>query len=356
MSVSVLAVGPASLSPWIGYTARALRRLGCVPFRFCYSNLWVNRAASPWLTQALAGAPGLPRWLAQETERWHRQRERALLTATRRIKPDLILLLKGERISPETLQSLARMAPRSLVTWWVDDPFHYPQFLQSLPLFEHVFIFDRSYLRPLQQAGARDAHFLPCACDDTIFWPRPLNRSQQSPYRCDIVFVAWYYANRVEIVNALREFHVNIWGVGWNSAEARASLNGAEHRVIRSSRFVPDERAASIYSAATIGLNIHDVQSRYAGLNARTFEVLATGTFELTDAVAGMEELLVPGEEIVAYRSPEEARDLVRYYLRHPELRLRIAARGRARTLREHTYVHRMRQLLHTVGTGRALA
>lgn len=350
MSMRVLVVGPASLFPWMGYTVRALRRLGCVPFRFCYSNLWMNRLASPWLTDTLTWVPGLPRWLGQETERWHRQREYALLAAVSRIKPDLILLLKGERISAETLQSLARMAPRSLVTWWVDDPCAFPQFIQSLPVFEHVFIFDRSYLRPLQQAGVRHAHFLPCACDETVFRPRPLNRSQRSKYRCDVVLVAWYYANRAEIVNALREFHVNIWGVGWNSAEAHASLNGAGRRLIRSSRFVQDERAASIYSAATIGLNIHNVQSRDAGLNARTFELLATGTFELTDAIPGMEGLLVPGREVVTYHSAQEARALSAYYLAHPQERARVASRGRARVLREHTYVHRMRQLLETVG------
>ena len=70
----------------------------------------------------------------------------------------------------------------------------------------------------------------------------------------------------------------------------------------------------------------------------------------MVDAVGGREGLLVPGEEVAVYHSPEEARDLAAYYLGHPAERMGIATRGRARVLREHTYVHRMRTMLQTVG------
>ena len=56
------------------------------------------------------------------------------------------------------------------------------------------------------------------------------------------------------------------------------------------------------------------------------------------------------GKEVVAYRSPEECAELVQYYLEHEDEREAIARAGQQRTLREHTYHHRMRELVEIVG------
>jgi spore maturation protein CgeB len=57
-----------------------------------------------------------------------------------------------------------------------------------------------------------------------------------------------------------------------------------------------------------------------------------------------------PGKEVVAYRSPEECVELVKYYLEHDKEREAIARAGQERTLREHTYYHRMQELVEIVG------
>ena len=57
-----------------------------------------------------------------------------------------------------------------------------------------------------------------------------------------------------------------------------------------------------------------------------------------------------PGKEVVAYRTPEECVELVRYYLDHDAERERIARAGQDRTLREHTCHQRMRRLVDIVG------
>ena len=139
----------------------------------------------------------------------------------------------------------------------------------------------------------------------------------------------------------------SIWGRGWRGARAR--LQGPGGRIPIEERFVPDGEAAVIYNACGIGLNIHADQSRVAGLNTRSFELLAAGAFQLTDAIEGMEELLEPGKETAVYRSPQEAREKAAYYLSRPEERAAMAARGHERVLREHTYAHRMKTLLASV-------
>ena len=61
-------------------------------------------------------------------------------------------------------------------------------------------------------------------------------------------------------------------------------------------------------------------------------------------------EMFEAGTEILAYRSADECRDLVEYYLSHDAERQAIAGAGQRRTLREHTYYQRMQELVDIIG------
>jgi len=63
-------------------------------------------------------------------------------------------------------------------------------------------------------------------------------------------------------------------------------------------------------------------------------------------------ELFAPGVELDTYRSPDELVAKCRFYLQQPELRVRIAAAGKARVLAEHTIRQRMGRILADVGAG----
>jgi spore maturation protein CgeB len=95
-----------------------------------------------------------------------------------------------------------------------------------------------------------------------------------------------------------------------------------------------------------ITLNRHiDVAENYAN-NMRLFEATGTGSMLLTDRKDNLSDLFEIGKEVVAYSSKEEAAELVGHYLDHPEEAEDIAAAGRARTLRDHTYSQRMQELV----------
>jgi spore maturation protein CgeB len=70
------------------------------------------------------------------------------------------------------------------------------------------------------------------------------------------------------------------------------------------------------------------------------------GTLLITDRKDNLDELFEVGKEVVAYSSPEEAAELIRYYIAHPDEAHAIALAGQARTLREHTYQRRMEELV----------
>lgn len=346
--MQVLLIGPTARAfgvknfQWFAYTARALRRLGHRVAAFGFHESW---AASPSVTRGVGSLPGCSRWWQRYLQAQVRARDRRLVRLARRLRPDVVLVLKSETLSGEVLAELKRLTKGSLVTWWVDDPWRAPQFVPSLKRFDHVFVFDRSYLPRLAAAGVRRAHFLPCACDETVYRPLHLGAAQRRRFQCHVALVGWYFPERGPIVRALAgEIDLGVWGGGWRSPEAQAILGEVGAAVIRGGA-VSDETAATIYNASEIGLNVHQRQSRLGGLNTRTFEVLASGLFELVDRVEGLEELLQPGVEVVCYDSPDQLRQLAKHYLNDAGARVRIAAKGRVRVLDEHTYTCRMRRL-----------
>jgi spore maturation protein CgeB len=82
------------------------------------------------------------------------------------------------------------------------------------------------------------------------------------------------------------------------------------------------------------------------GLNLRAFEAAAAGGLGTYPLVPDLADVFVPGEEIVAYRDLPDLKVRIDALLASPARAAAIAAAGRARVLREHTFVHRAARLL----------
>jgi spore maturation protein CgeB len=96
---------------------------------------------------------------------------------------------------------------------------------------------------------------------------------------------------------------------------------------------------------SSITLNRHINVAENNANNMRLYEATGVGAMLLTDRKDNLQELFEIGKEVVAYSSKEEAEELVRHYLAHPDEAAQIATAGQARTLREHTYKARMAEL-----------
>jgi spore maturation protein CgeB len=100
-----------------------------------------------------------------------------------------------------------------------------------------------------------------------------------------------------------------------------------------------------LLSRSQIVLNRHiDVAEGQAN-NMRLYEATGTGALLLTDATQGLEDLFDVGREVVAYDSAEDLVEKVRHYMANDPERIAIARAGQERTMREHTYRDRMREL-----------
>jgi spore maturation protein CgeB len=100
-----------------------------------------------------------------------------------------------------------------------------------------------------------------------------------------------------------------------------------------------------VLASARIAVNRHiDVAEDNAN-NMRLYEGTGVGSLLLTDAKQNLGELFDVGREVIAYRDEDELVEAVEHFLAHEDERAAVAAAGQGRTLREHTYEVRMREL-----------
>jgi hypothetical protein len=128
-----------------------------------------------------------------------------------------------------------------------------------------------------------------------------------------------YGANSLPVSSPIRQRHGGeVWGMDMYRALARSRIT----------------------------LNRHINVAENNANNMRLYEATGVGAMLLTDRKDNLHELFDIGREVVAYSSKEEAVELVRHYLAHPEEVARIAKAGQARTLSEHTYAQRIQELV----------
>lgn len=101
-----------------------------------------------------------------------------------------------------------------------------------------------------------------------------------------------------------------------------------------------------ILARSRITVNLHiDVAENFAN-NMRLYEAAGCGALLITDRKDNLGEFFEIGTEALAYASPQEAVSLIKSYSSRPDIAAEIAESGQRRVLREHTYQHRMEELV----------
>lgn len=108
------------------------------------------------------------------------------------------------------------------------------------------------------------------------------------------------------------------------------------------------EDCAEVYRKSRIVFNTAAVDD----INMRCFEATATGSFLLTEWVPTLYECFHDGKHLVTFKTMDEAVEKARYYLEHEYERNEIAKAGMKHTLANHTYQHRVKEVLCRIGIG----
>jgi spore maturation protein CgeB len=269
--------------------------------------------------------------------------ETRLVRTVEELKPSLILVINGNQVSPKTIQRVRTRTQAPILCWCQDQMTTIGRQYLIGSGYDAVFVKDR-YLQDLFSRMIRSTtfYYLPEACNPQVHRPVELTEEDRANYGCDVMIVGTLYYYRQEILLALREFDLKVWGgtTDWLIYRLPRPHMGREV-------FLDDKARAA--RAARVALNtLH--YAEVDGLNARAFELAGCGAFQMCTSKPVLADHFEPGVEIETFASCDELAEKVRHYLRHPDQAAAIAARGQARAHREHTYSRRLQQIFELTG------
>ena len=252
-------------------------------------------------------------------------------------KPDLILVIKGEIISPEALRELKTLG-YPLALWFPDDPRYTNSYVKHvINLYDNVYVVSKETIKLYAQLGAKRVHYLPMACDPLVHNRIKPDELKKGLPTHNVCFIGTFSRHRAEIIKSLSKFQVNVWGSFW-------WLNP---RIRNKHPPVYGPEMVKVYNASKIVLNIHDPTDYGIKTNMRLFEATGSGAFVLSDGEKGLKDLFEPKKEEVCYENSKDIVELVDYFLANPSERSKIATLAYNRAHTEHTYVNRVQNLLH---------
>ncbi|MGE3152746.1 MAG: glycosyltransferase [Nitrospiraceae bacterium] len=342
----VAVVGPiyGGSLPIARYTASALKQLG-------HRVTWIDHSFHHGSYEAMAGlSDGRHRQLLQA--KFAELLSQWSLARVAEDPPDLILALAQ---APLTLPVLEHLRRKKFLTsmWFVENYRHLTYWQQVAGGYDYWFVIqqDRCH-EAMRWAGAKQIEYLPMAADPAVHRPLELSEAERREFGADVAFVGAGYANRRALLPRLTssEWTFKIWGNEWEGAAA------VQPALQRGGARVDTETCVKIFNATAINLNLHshvgtgfDPEGDF--VNPRTFELAACRAFQLVDRRRLLPNLFDSGQ--IATLTDEDG--LVRYlqtWRQEPEARRVMAQEAYDRTLREHTYVHRMKTLLARIGMG----
>jgi len=313
----VLLVGPTdeTLHAHTGLRRRALERLGCRVSVFDPHGArgGLNRLRRSGLEDRLART----------------------ITDT---APAVVVVLEDCRLEPELVDWLKR---RSHAMWagWFCDSCRAPAVVRSLSsAFDLVLIADSGTATTLAGSGKPPVRYLPPGCDPSVH--RPMRSRDR--FRANVVFAGTATPHREQLLSELVEFGLAVWGPGWRRTKLRDYCRG---------ELLAHEDYVRAYAGASVAINLScggeaDVQEG-PGCNRRLFELAAIGVPQVVEDGPDLHRNFCEGSEILVSRTVTDLRTLTAEALHDRAWAEEVAAGGRHRALSEHTYMHRMIELLH---------
>jgi hypothetical protein len=134
-------------------------------------------------------------------------------------------------------------------------------------------------------------------------------------------------------------FPVDVWGYGADALPPGSPIL---------ERYHGEAWGLDMYKAlasARVAVNRHIDAAEGHANNMRLYEATAMGAALVTDAGTGLEEILVPGRETLAYADLDDLIAKIEHALEDDQERRQIAAAGQRRTLEEHSFARRMAEL-----------
>ena len=253
-------------------------------------------------------------------------------------KPDVFLTIFGfghEQAVIEQIRSLGILT----ICWWLNDPFQFERSLANASAYDFYFTNAKRSVDAYREAGLKHVYHLPVGC-----YPKIHMRLPHSVCKHDVCYAGdWNPIREHALLEIAKDVRLAIFGPWRKKLNAGSVLYPL---VVRDGFFSPKEMV-QFFNESKIVLNIHSWFGRWDyGTNPRLFEANGCGAFQLCDWKEEIPELYEADEEIALYKSIEELKEKLIWFLSRDDQRIAIANGGYARTHRQHTYQLRLTEML----------
>ena len=274
---------------------------------------------------------------------------RKLLEEAKKFAPQVVLIVMGFHIAPETLHAIKRETGAALINYATDDPFNErtsPRNVrEAIPLYDVYACTKRAMMDDVARAGCGNVQYVRFGYHSSVhFAEAPATAEERNRFAVDVAFVGEGDGDRVpffsRLIKAIPDLNLALYGGLWD-------LNPTLRRYHRGTVRGRDFRLA--LGGAKIAVNLVRAQNRDDHV-MRSFEGPACGAFMLNERTEEHLALLAEGREAGYFESPEELVEKTRYYLNNCAEREQIREAGwKKTTTGDNRYCDRLMQILLTV-------
>lgn len=173
------------------------------------------------------------------------------------------------------------------------------------------------------------------ACDIIAYQPG----KWRPEYDCDASMISGYWEYKARklkpwVFPLVDRCNLKIWGNG-------------RFPLINYLGTLPESEVSDVWASTKINLQIHEPQSELGWeVSERTFKVVGTGNFLISDYVDALGGLYFRDDELLMANTPEEYQEKVIWCINHPETRQIYINKSQKRVLSDHTYHDRAIEIL----------
>jgi len=280
------------------------------------------------------------------------QNNARLIRIVKETSPDVLFYISfKDIISSDTLQYIKNNTKTTTINWFNDDQWNYDRFSKT-------WCWNFDYCTTTYKAAIPKYHAMGYKNIILTQWGASPGTFPKldTPFKYDVSFVGQDYGDREEILDKIQANRIKVarFGYGWKLSRFKKKWNKRFKRfpIIQfNSGRVSHEEMVTIFNQSKINLNFSasSVGNMPDQIKARNFEVPCCGGFLLTGNAPHLEDFYEVGKEVVCYNSMEDMTDKIRYYLAHEDERNKIAAAGYERTIKDHTYEKRFRDIFSQI-------
>jgi spore maturation protein CgeB len=302
-----------------------------------------------------------------------------LIKTVEETRPDLLFcFLFTEELKKETIRYITTKT--KTFNWFADDHWRLPIFSRYwAPLFTAVSTTDSQAVAKYKALGINNVIKTQWAANTFLYQPQtpplipPLDKGGRGGVdNYDITFVGKNYGNRAGYFEALKAANLPAegYGSGWPNGRvdfaqmleifsfSKINLNFTESPYVTlkdrakifGKLFVKKELGQYKFDAHHIADNFKSaLGTQRRQIKGRTFEVPACGGFLLTGDADNLRDYYIDGKEIVIFKDKNDMVEKCKYYLMHDDERCRIAEAGFQRTIKEHTYERRFKEIFQAM-------